>query len=189
MHMLKLMSTMKVLGIIRFYQRHFQDFVHKLALICEFLKKDEMFNWTKGYSKTLKWMKSSMTCLSIWLYQNWKLEFHVHINTSNLDNTIDCPIYYESELLTSAKKNYTTIKKEALAMIYIIKKIDIIDQAMIFFLMSCQAIFHLINRPIVIGKIVGWVKMHSKELLALLYIMTTCLNFFPNIIFSYEQIF
>jgi len=36
---------------------------------------------------------------------NWKLECHVHINTSNLDNTIDCPIYYASELMTSAKKN------------------------------------------------------------------------------------
>lgn len=65
MHMLKLMSTMKVLGIFGFNQRHFQDFVNKFALICKFLKKDEMFNWTKAYSKALKWMKSSMTCLLV----------------------------------------------------------------------------------------------------------------------------
>jgi hypothetical protein len=49
------------------------------------------------------------------------------LNTSNLDNTINCPIYYASELLVSAKKNSITTKKEALAMVYIIKKIDIID--------------------------------------------------------------
>jgi len=65
MHMLKLMNATKVLGIVGFYQRHFRDFVNKLALMCKFLNKDEMFNWTKAYSKALKWLKSSMTCLSI----------------------------------------------------------------------------------------------------------------------------
>jgi len=75
---------------------------------------------------------------------NWKLEFHVHINTSNIDNTIDCPIYYANELLTNAKKNFTTIKKEALALIYIIKKFDIIDQAMIlfFYVAPCHIAFN-----------------------------------------------
>jgi hypothetical protein len=65
MHMLKLMNATKVLGIVGFYQRHFRDFVNKLALMCKFLNKDEMFNWTKAYSKALKWLKSSMICLSI----------------------------------------------------------------------------------------------------------------------------
>jgi hypothetical protein len=32
----------------------------------------------------------------------------------NLDNTIDKPIYYANQLMTGAKKNYSTIDKEAL---------------------------------------------------------------------------
>ncbi len=40
----------------------------------------------------------------------------------NPDNTIDKPIYYASRLMNNAKKNYTTTKKEALAMIYVVKK-------------------------------------------------------------------
>jgi hypothetical protein len=117
MHMLKLTNTTKVLGIVGFYRSLFRDFVTKLALIFKFLKKDEEFNWTKTYSKALKWMKSSMTCLSVLIVSNCTLEFHVHTNTSNLDNTIDCPIYCASELMASAKNNYMTTKKEALAMI------------------------------------------------------------------------
>jgi hypothetical protein len=56
----------------------------------------------------------------------------VHIDTSNFDlgvilgqnpdNTIDRPIYYASRLMNNAKKNYTTSEKEALAMIYVVKK-------------------------------------------------------------------
>ncbi len=40
----------------------------------------------------------------------------------NPNNTIDIPIYYASRLMNSAKKNYATTKKEALAMIYVVKK-------------------------------------------------------------------
>jgi hypothetical protein len=41
----------------------------------------------------------------------------------NLDKTIDKPIYYANQLMIRTKKNYSTTKKEALAMIYVIKKL------------------------------------------------------------------
>jgi hypothetical protein len=47
--------------------------------------------------------------------------------------------------LASAKKNYITTKKEALATAYIIKKIDIIDEAMILF-------FYVASRHIAFNK-------------------------------------
>ncbi len=40
----------------------------------------------------------------------------------NPNNTIDKPIYYASRLMTKDEKNYSTTKKETLAMIYVIKK-------------------------------------------------------------------
>jgi hypothetical protein len=40
----------------------------------------------------------------------------------NLDNTIDRPIYYASQLMNNIEKNYTTTKKKALTMIYVVKK-------------------------------------------------------------------
>ncbi len=73
-----------------------------------------------------------MTCLCALIVPNWKLEFHVHIDASNFalgamlsenpNKTIDKPIYYASRLMNNVEKNYTTTKKEALAMIYAMKK-------------------------------------------------------------------
>ncbi len=58
------------------------------------------------------------------------MEFHVHIDASNfalgvmlgqnLNNTIHKPIYYANILMNNAERNYSTIKKEALAMIYVV---------------------------------------------------------------------
>jgi hypothetical protein len=57
-------------------------------------------------------MKASMTCLPMLMVPNWKIKFHVHINTSNfalgvmlgqnLNNTIDKPMYYASRLMNNA---------------------------------------------------------------------------------------
>jgi hypothetical protein len=40
----------------------------------------------------------------------------------NLDNTIDKPIYHASRLMNNVEKNYIATKKEALTMIFAIKK-------------------------------------------------------------------
>jgi hypothetical protein len=57
-------------------------------------------------------MKASMTCLPMLMVPNWKIKFHVHIDTSNfalgvmlgqnLNNTIDKPMYYASRLMNNA---------------------------------------------------------------------------------------
>jgi hypothetical protein len=44
----------------------------------------------------------------------------------NLKNIIDKPIYYVSRLMSNAKRNYSTIGKETLAMIYVVIVFDII---------------------------------------------------------------
>jgi hypothetical protein len=46
------------------------------------------------------------------------------ILTQGHDNKVDLPIYYASKLLNKTKKNYTTIKRETIAMIYVVKKIS-----------------------------------------------------------------
>ncbi len=38
-------------------------------------------------------------------------------------NTIDKLMYYAKKLMNNVEKNYTTTKKETLAMIYVVKKI------------------------------------------------------------------
>jgi hypothetical protein len=78
-------------------------------------------------------MKTSLTTLLVFIVLDWTREIHFHTNALNYvigamlaqnpDDTIDSPLYYANQLMTGTKKNYSTIEKEALAMIYAIKKL------------------------------------------------------------------
>jgi hypothetical protein len=100
--------------------------------MCKLLRKDEEFKWTEACNKSWEWMKASMMCLLMLMVPNWKINFYVHINASNIalgvilgqnpNSTIDKPIYYASKQMNSVENNYITTKKEALVMIYAMKK-------------------------------------------------------------------
>ncbi len=97
--------------------------------MCNFLMQNEEFKWIKACNKSWEWMRLSMTCLLVLMVPNLKIKFHVDTYASNFalrfmlgpNNTIDRPIYYASRLMNRAKKNYTTIENEVLAMIYAMK--------------------------------------------------------------------
>jgi hypothetical protein len=69
----------------------------------------------------------------------------VHIDASNFtlggmlnqnpDKTIDKPIYYATKLMNIVEKNYITTKKEALSIIYVVKKFKhyLLGNSFIFF--------------------------------------------------------
>jgi len=69
----------------------------------------------------------------------------------NLDNTIDKPIYNANRLMNDAKI-YTTTEKEALAMIYVVKKFRhyLLENDLIFFV-DHQALLYLVNKLTIIG--------------------------------------
>jgi hypothetical protein len=130
--------------------------------MCKLLKKDEKIIWTEACAKSWEWMKASMTCLLVFIIPNWNLEFHVHTDASNfplgamlsqnLNKIIDKPIYYYSRLMNNAKTIYTTTKKEALTMIYVVKKFKnyLLRNNVIFF-MDHQVLLYLVNKPIATG--------------------------------------
>jgi hypothetical protein len=103
-------------------------------------------------------MKTSMTCLSVLIVPNWNVELHVHTDASNfalsvmlkqnLDNIINEPIYYASRLMNNVERNYSTTKKEALAMIYALKKFQdyLLGNSFTFFV-NHQALLYLVNKP------------------------------------------
>jgi hypothetical protein len=62
--------------------------------------------------------ETTLITLLVLIVLAWTREFHVHTNVlnyaigtmlaQNLDDTIDKPIYYASQLMTGAEKNYST---------------------------------------------------------------------------------
>ena len=60
-------------------------------------------------------------------------------------------------MLNVAKKNYTTMKREGLSMIYVVKKFwhYLLATQFVFFV-DHQALLYLVNKPCSIGRIVRW---------------------------------
>jgi hypothetical protein len=155
------------LGGTNFYRHYFQDFASETTSMCKLLRKDEEFKWTDASINSWECMKASMTCLLVLIVPNWKFKFHVHIDASNfslkvmlgqnLDNTIDKPIYYVNRLMNNVEKKISIIEKEALAMIYVVKKFRhyLLGNSFVFYI-DHQSLLYLVNKPMVIHRIVGW---------------------------------
>ena len=97
----------------------------------------------------------------------WDKVFHVHIDASAYaigcilsqpgEFNKDFPIAYASRQLIAAEKNYTTMEREGLTMIYAVKKFRyyLLANKFIFFV-DHQALLYLVNKPCAIGRIVRW---------------------------------
>ena len=69
-----------------------------------------------------------MVTVPILVFPDWKLSFHVHVDTSSIalgvisaqpgEGELDHPIAFASKKLSLAKRNYTTTEREGLAMVY-----------------------------------------------------------------------
>ena len=69
-----------------------------------------------------------MVTVSILVFPDWKKPFHVHVDASSIalgiilaqpgEGDLDHPIAFVSRKLSSAERNYTTIEREGLAMVY-----------------------------------------------------------------------
>ena len=75
----------------------------------------------------------------------------------NPTDKIDQLIAYASRLLSKAEKNYTTIEKEVLAMVYAVNKFRhyLLGNKFIFYV-DYLALQYLVNKPQVSGKLARW---------------------------------
>ena len=73
------------------------------------------------------------------------------------DHKVDFPVSYASKQWNNAKKNYTTIEREGLAMVYVVKKFwhYLLANKFTFFV-DHQALLYLVNKPCATGRIVRW---------------------------------
>ncbi len=89
---------------------------------------------------------------------NWELEFHVHtyafqlvvgaILAQNPTNKFDQLVMYAFRLLNSTKTNYTTTKREALAMVCALHKFKhyLLSNQFVFYV-DHMAHVYLVNKP------------------------------------------
>lgn len=119
------------LGISNYYRRFVKDFAKIAAPLNRLLRKDQKFLWTDAYEEAFKALKDALTSAPILAFPNFNKTFHLYTDASNegLGATLDqfqdgkdVAIAYAGRDLNDAERNYSTTEREALAVIFGIKK-------------------------------------------------------------------
>ena len=138
-----------------------------MAPITLLTRQDEPFTWTTECNQAFTEIKKRYVNAPILIAVNWKLEFHIHTDASDIavgamlaqnpTGKIDQPIVYASRLLSRAEKNYTTTEREALAMVYAINKFRhyLLGNRFVFYV-DHMALIYLVNKTQVSGRIARW---------------------------------
>jgi len=92
------------------------------------LNKDIRFQWNDECQESLDILKEKMVIEPILSFPYWTKQFHVHVDTLSItlravmaqpgEGDIDHPIYFSSINLSKSEKNYNTIEREGMAMVY-----------------------------------------------------------------------
>ncbi|RVW22606.1 Retrovirus-related Pol polyprotein from transposon opus [Vitis vinifera] len=119
------------LGHAGFYRRFIKDFSKISKPLCELLVKDVKFVWDEKCQKSFEELKQFLTTAPIVRAPNWKLPFEVMCDASDLamgavlgqrEDGKPYVIYYASKTLNEAQRNYTTIEKELLVVVFALDK-------------------------------------------------------------------
>ena len=116
-------------GLVKFYGRFISIFTSKIAPISDLRKKSEAeFQWTDKRQRAFERLKSELA--SIPVVQPYSLENEVTITTDASGKAIGGVLFqeghrviYVSKTLSQAKQRYFNIEREALAIVFVVKRL------------------------------------------------------------------
>ncbi|KAL6417870.1 hypothetical protein ACFW04_012472 [Cataglyphis niger] len=115
------------LGLAGYYRRFIPNFSKTARPLTNLLKKEEPFDWTDEQESAFVQLREALCTEPILQYPDFTKPFVVTTDASGYaiggilsQGSIgkDLPIAYTSRLLNTAEKNYSTIEKELLAIVY-----------------------------------------------------------------------
>nr|GEZ04283.1 reverse transcriptase domain-containing protein [Tanacetum cinerariifolium] len=119
------------LGHAGFYRRFIKDFSKIARPMTRLLEKDTPFHFSKECVEAFQTLKRKLTDAPILIAPNWDMPFELMCDASDyaigavLGKCQDKhfrPIHYASKTMTEAESNYTTTKKDMLAVVYAFEK-------------------------------------------------------------------
>ena len=158
-------------GLANYYRRAIASFAEIASLLSKLLKKLEVGVspiWDKHCEEAFLILKKKLLSAPVLVPPNWVESFHVYVDASLIAlgcvlsqkdfQNIDHPIYFASQQLIAAEKNYTTTKREALGIIFAVQKFQhyLLDYPFTFYV-DHDALKYLINKPDLSGRLARWV--------------------------------
>lgn len=119
------------LGLLNYYGRFIPNLSSELHVLYELLKKDNDFNWTQECSEVFERAKKLLLNNNLLVHYDPKLPiilscdaspYGVGAILSHLINGEEKPVFMVSSSLSPAEKNYSQLHREALAIIFGIKR-------------------------------------------------------------------
>ncbi|XP_054275129.1 uncharacterized protein K02A2.6-like [Macrosteles quadrilineatus] len=118
-------------GLINYYGKFIQNLSAEIHCFYELLKKDVPWKWTEQCSQTFKESKSWVLCSDVLVHYDVLKPLVLTCDASpkgvsailsHIINGEERPIAFASKTLSASEKNYSQLHKEALALIFGVKK-------------------------------------------------------------------
>jgi hypothetical protein len=137
------------------------------------LKKDCQFSWTEECQQSFDTLKEKMVNAPILVFPDQTQEFHVHVDASSIylgvvlaqprEGDIDHPLAFSSRKLFTVEINYTTTKREGLAMVYALQKfLHYLLGGHFKMFTDHSALKYLVNKLVLGGRICRWLFLFQE---------------------------
>jgi hypothetical protein len=152
------------LGNTGYYRKFIKGYVHIIAPMKKFLRKNNKFQWNEDFQRGLDTLKEKMVTTPILVFQDWEKTFHVHVDASTIAigstmahpgaGELDHPIAFARRKFSESEHNYNTIEREGLAMVYALHKFRHYSLGKHFNMFTNHsALIYLVNKLVLGGRI------------------------------------
>ncbi|KAH9318924.1 hypothetical protein KI387_020693, partial [Taxus chinensis] len=156
------------LGHVGYYRRFIKNFSKIAQPLTQFLKKDVTYELGNKAHEAFGQLKESLVSSPVLKNLDWSKPFIVYTDASDAalgstlsqkdENGNEHPIYFGSRQMSSAEVNYTVTEKEALAIIFAVKKFRNYLLGKKFLVVTDhQALKYIVNKPNPSGRIARWI--------------------------------
>lgn len=128
-------KLMRVLGMCGFYRKFVQNFSAITEPLTNLLRKSVPYKWTQQCQKAFELVKAILTCEPVLAAPDFGIPFKMAVDACDVgvgavlmqaDKTgMDRPVAYYSKKLNSHQKAYSTIEKEALALVLALQHFEV----------------------------------------------------------------
>jgi len=138
------------------------------------LNKYCQFQWSEECQQSFNTLKQKMVTVPILVFPTWSKELHVHVDASYIAlgdvlaqpgaGVIHHPLSFSSRKLSIAEKNYTTIEREGLDMVYALQKFQHYLLGGHFKMFTKHStLMYLFNKLVLEGRICIWILLFQED--------------------------
>ena len=121
-----------ILGLLHYYRKFIPDLVSLVHPLNQLLHSGRTWTWTEEYEQAFVHAKKQLTSVTVLAHYNPQHPLHLAADASSyglgavvshvFPNGLERPIAFASRTLTTSERNCSQLEKEALSLVFAVKK-------------------------------------------------------------------